>query len=290
MAAKYPAGRATSPGSLAAGTDRPPFLLLFASEEQIWRALTGHGIDHRKVSALEFTLLSTIACYREEGIIQPKLPELTGQDKRSIPNRTTKLAERGYLSKTPVCESGMNTTRLTLKAFVAEHRNESGPADRDSWHWTTFGRFLAVIRDILKEIQDRRDEDIPYREIREKYQITSLGGKASKTVIHALDRFAALGCLEIARNHHQYDNGDLVDRITTVRFKSDVTDHHWAQFWKQPKELRDQHRGGRLDFQDGVQEAAAKGQKKSAPIEEEDAVAPLPVPGPSSPCACGPPR
>lgn len=75
---------------------------LFASQNRIWQALTGHGMDFKKVPVMEFALLSIIAANGENGITQPDLAHFSGQDKRSVPHRTDELARKGYIVKNPV--------------------------------------------------------------------------------------------------------------------------------------------------------------------------------------------
>jgi transcription factor C subunit 3 len=83
--------------------DEPPSSLtapkLFASQNRIWQAVAGHSLDLKKLPAMEFVLLCIIATYGSEGIAQPELVVLSGQDKRSVPKRTDALAQKGYIEK-----------------------------------------------------------------------------------------------------------------------------------------------------------------------------------------------
>ena len=87
------------------------------SEERIWLAAAGHRPDSSKVPPLDFACLSVIASRREEGIIQPHLVRLTGQDKRSVPSRTQRLCDRGYIAKITVTAWNTKTSLLFLKRF-----------------------------------------------------------------------------------------------------------------------------------------------------------------------------
>jgi hypothetical protein len=83
-------------------------LRIYTTQERVWHAVAGHGVDYKKVPRLEFQLLALIAAAGPNGILQPDLRALSGQDKRSVPKRTDALVEKGYIQKKPVY------ARLTL--------------------------------------------------------------------------------------------------------------------------------------------------------------------------------
>lgn len=114
---------------------------VYASEERMWHALTGHGVDYSKVASLDFACLSIIAAAGPKGIIQPELVKLSDQDKRSVPRRTQNLFENGYITKTPVLSGAARTCICTLKRFVPapdakkpakDNASEERNLDRDS--------------------------------------------------------------------------------------------------------------------------------------------------------------
>ena len=84
----------------------------------MWFAVTGDGPNHEKVPRLDFVCLTVIASRRGHGILQPDLVRATGQDKRSVPTRTRRLSERGYIVKKPV-NAGGKTSLLVLKRFYS---------------------------------------------------------------------------------------------------------------------------------------------------------------------------
>lgn len=102
---------------------------LYASKNRMWYALTGHGPDLSKVRDLDFACLSLIAASGLDGIYQNDLVRKTGQDKRSLPTRTERLYEDGYIQKKRVCvqlfnpKRLMHTSHLVLKRFVGEIQN-----------------------------------------------------------------------------------------------------------------------------------------------------------------------
>ena len=84
----------------------------------MWQVAAGHGPDPSKVPALDFACLSIIAARGPKGILQPELVTISGQDKRSLPTRTDRLQQNGYIEKRPVLVSGSRTSLCILKRFV----------------------------------------------------------------------------------------------------------------------------------------------------------------------------
>ncbi|OCK75536.1 hypothetical protein K432DRAFT_429346 [Lepidopterella palustris CBS 459.81] len=93
-------------------------LRIYANGERIWQAITGHGIDYKRLPYHEFVLLSMIASMGQAGIAQPDLTKATGQDKRSVPKRTDHLAEKGYIEKKTISMRGMRTSMCTHRRFL----------------------------------------------------------------------------------------------------------------------------------------------------------------------------
>jgi hypothetical protein len=90
---------------------------VFVSEERMWQELTGHSVDHTRITPKEFECLLVIAATGAEGILQKFVTERTGQDKRSVPKRTDRLAQNGYITKDAVVGAGTKTSILKLKKF-----------------------------------------------------------------------------------------------------------------------------------------------------------------------------
>ncbi|KAF2838042.1 hypothetical protein M501DRAFT_1058239 [Patellaria atrata CBS 101060] len=87
------------------------------TQSRMWHALTGHGVDWQRIPRHEFQLLSIIAFHGPDGILQRDLTHQSGQDKRSTPQRTDKLAEKGYITKKTVYGKGTKTSLCTLRRF-----------------------------------------------------------------------------------------------------------------------------------------------------------------------------
>ncbi|KAF8450108.1 hypothetical protein BGX38DRAFT_1269609 [Terfezia claveryi] len=91
---------------------------VYASLEQRWKSLTGHGVDHKKIPPKFFDLLTEIGRHREKGILQPTLTKVTNQDARSVGPRTAALAKMGYIEKVNVLAAKLRTSKLTLQCYA----------------------------------------------------------------------------------------------------------------------------------------------------------------------------
>ena len=113
-------------------------LRVFTSEDRMWYAVAGHGPDLDRVPRMDFICLSIIATHREKGILQPELIRVSGQDKRSVPARTDRLQERGYIVKQPVLGAKSRTSLCVLKRYIEDaaekeaQSKESPPDERGS--------------------------------------------------------------------------------------------------------------------------------------------------------------
>ncbi|USP81947.1 hypothetical protein yc1106_09221 [Curvularia clavata] len=107
---------------------------VYTSQGRIWQALTGHGIDVKKVPSMEFVLLSLIAARGPAGITQPELIAVSGQDKRSVPHRTDELARKNYISKYPVQANKMRTSLCIHTKFVSQNAFIQSSAVEDVYH------------------------------------------------------------------------------------------------------------------------------------------------------------
>lgn len=144
----------------------PVAIRMYAGIERRWQAITGHAPDRTRVPRLDFACLSIIAAHREQGLLQPQLVTISGQDKRSVPERTKRLHEAGYISKVPIFLSKSHTSRLTLKRFVKESvqgndlsravddtERDIPPAHTSSRYPVDFLALQRKIFDILREVK-----------------------------------------------------------------------------------------------------------------------------------------
>jgi hypothetical protein len=143
------------------------------TEETLWRALTGHGVDTKRVPRLEWKLITVIGAAKEEGIVQTELVRSTGQDKRSVPARTDSIASKGYIIKRTVIIAGAKTSKLWLPQFAptvyslegesGEHRSSQLVISREAvlnnlkvvpWYerWTGPHIDFAIFTDTMLQI------------------------------------------------------------------------------------------------------------------------------------------
>ncbi|KAL9608894.1 MAG: hypothetical protein Q9167_006290 [Letrouitia subvulpina] len=173
-------------------------LRIYASTERRWQALAGHRPDPSKIPKLDFACLSIIGARKEAGILQPELVRLSGQDKRSVPDRTRRLYERGYIDKIPVLVKQSHTSKLTLKRFAKKINDESGlndssigtiqPESKDTA--IDYHAFLRRIFDILKKVELITLIDF-------KEQLGVIGRRWSmKFLANTLRRLESFGCLK----------------------------------------------------------------------------------------------
>lgn len=87
---------------------------IYVTEDALWKRLTRHGVDYKRIPNLEWKCLLGIASTRRDGILQGDLRRLVGQDQRSVPKRTDFLAEKGYIVKRPLFAQGTKTSKLWL--------------------------------------------------------------------------------------------------------------------------------------------------------------------------------
>ena len=95
-------------------------LRVYTSQSRMWYAAAGHAPDYNRVPRLDFVLLSIIAARRGKGILQPDLVRVSGQDQRSVPKRTQRLHDGGYIEKKAVHAKGNRTSLCILKRFATE--------------------------------------------------------------------------------------------------------------------------------------------------------------------------
>ncbi|KAL8910759.1 MAG: hypothetical protein Q9171_003971 [Xanthocarpia ochracea] len=183
-------------------------LRMYASTERRWQALAGHAFDRERIPRLDFACLSIIAVHKERGILQPELVRISGQDKRSVPQRTQRLQDGGYISKTPVLVNKAHTSKLTLKRYARDTaERKSGeekvndadtvlPAAENSVeNPIDFTALHRKIFDILREVKL-----ITVSELKDRIGVTGLKWPMRMLASH-LRRLERIGCLKQVRAH-----------------------------------------------------------------------------------------
>jgi hypothetical protein len=149
---------------------------LYASQNRIWQALTGHSLDLKKVPTMEFSLLSLIAASGAAGITQPDLCQHSGQDKRSVPHRTDELARKGYIVKHPVQAGKVRTSLCVHTKFISPTQFTRSGALEDVFQENTFvaSGFMQLLYDRFKDAGVVPTRDIRTRLVSARNRLSSL--------------------------------------------------------------------------------------------------------------------
>lgn len=153
-----------------------PSIRLYASANRMWHALTGHGPDLNRVRALDFACLSLIASSGPQGIYQNNLVKKSGQDKRSLPTRTERLYEDGYIEKERVCvqlpdaKRLMHTSHLMLKRFAKETTNQIVQLQKSN----TPGALIEIETENPQDLDEPQDFELSRHTISRRGEITKL--------------------------------------------------------------------------------------------------------------------
>ncbi|KAF1938961.1 hypothetical protein EJ02DRAFT_436720 [Clathrospora elynae] len=172
---------------------------LYASQSRIWQALTGHVIDLKKVPSMEFVLLSIIAARGADGITQPELTSISGQDKRSVPHRTDELARKNYILKYPVQANKMRTSLCVHTKFVSQTQSFVSSAVEDVYQPDTFvvTGFPQLLYNTLKNAGI-----VPTRNLRSKLNVpmTSWHKRATQGALIRLDQSGMIKRFRVRKN------------------------------------------------------------------------------------------
>ncbi|KAL8795708.1 MAG: hypothetical protein Q9182_007498 [Xanthomendoza sp. 2 TL-2023] len=181
---------------------------IYASIERRWQAIAGHAFDPVKIPQLDFACLSIIAAHREQGIMQPELIRASGQDKRSVPQRTQRLVEGGYITKVPVFVNKVHTSKLTLKRYSkklskhdADVRTSHGPVMVLPSVGTSVDNpidFLALHHQIFDIL--RATKLITCTELKDRIGVTGLRWPMRMLARH-LRRLERIGCIKQVKAH-----------------------------------------------------------------------------------------
>ncbi|KAI9671497.1 MAG: hypothetical protein M1817_003548 [Caeruleum heppii] len=221
---------------------KPEKVRVRASQDRIWTALTGHGMDWARVPRFEFNLLTAIASYGAKGVTQPELGRVTGQDKRSLPKRTDMLHSKGYIVKRPIFIKNFRTSHLVLRrlagstipdqddASAATHEKEDPPEQRP---WTGSSMdVIAVLRATFEEL--KRTPIITYNDLKKNLGIFYLPWQANMFA-RSIRKLEYSGYVKRTYAASMYSFGDHVHRC--VKLIREPLPHEWEVLWDRNKEL-----------------------------------------------------
>lgn len=199
---------------------------IFVSKERTWLAITGHEPDETKVMPLELVLLSVIASRKSEGIVQPELVRLSGQDKRSVPTRTDKLHAKGYIEKRPVQIRGSRTSLCTLKRFLHPTANERDKQTQEQSNATViidFDAFNNKLFGILRKFQIVTRNDL-------KRLLEFEDHWHWRVLSRAIRKYERIGVLKRVRAMSQYDKLHPCIKLQREPTETDLKKFHEFKF------------------------------------------------------------
>jgi len=254
------------PGAASTLTSKHASERVFASQDRMWHAITGHGVDHKRVSEKEFECLSVIASYGSAGVVQPTITRMTGQDKRSVPHRTDVLTQKGYITKKTVIAGGATTSLLTLKRYDDKGQNRSKAPTL--WHGPGIVDLDAMFNqtmDLLKRqpqrlmvVQDLRIElGIHHKEKK----------KQTRELMRCIRRLVESGCIRKCTATSQTETGEITSEkgvrcIQLMREPTALDKINWRK-----KESAKQRRAA---AQQSVSKTAAVPAEENIDIDSED--------------------
>ncbi|KAH0378184.1 hypothetical protein KCU84_g1380, partial [Aureobasidium melanogenum] len=174
---------------------------LYTTEHRIWHALTDHDVDWKRIPKLEFHCLQVIAAAGREGVLQPDVTRITGQDKRSVPKRTDSLATKGYITKEMCLGGGIKTSLLRLKKLVLEPTStfytikaKAGKGEGSTRRMINYEQWFSEVMTTLK----KHDGLIAYEDLRKEMGIH--GSRWETRALHrCIKRLEKAGCVQRLR-------------------------------------------------------------------------------------------
>lgn len=162
---------------------------LFTTEHRIWQALTDHDVDWKRIPKLEFHCLMIVGAAGRQGVLQPDVTRLTGQDKRSVPKRTDALASKGYITKEMCLGGGIKTSLLRLKKLTGEEpkttyvtvKGEAGKGENGTRRMVNYEQWFSEVVANLK----KHNGIIAYEDLRKEMVSRS---SRSKPLVLTFDR------------------------------------------------------------------------------------------------------
>lgn len=244
---------------------------IYTTQSRIWKSLTGHGVDFKRILAMEFQLLLAIAAAGPLGITQPDLVRATGQDKRSVPHRTEELDSKGYIVKKIVYEKGMKTSLLVLKRYITQPSTSNQPTQQTKERRNiTSGVFVdgrLVLDNFMNFLVEKVDDGaVPLDNL-----IADLGVKDKKwerTMVHrCLDRLDIIGVISRFRTPIKVSEYKK-RRVKSIKLLRQPTDTDRQKYHALTNELRARFREN-LELQDAMRQGAGEAQS-GIELDEED--------------------
>ena len=243
---------------------------IFVTQERMWLTICGHPKDLAKIFETEFALLAIIASYRSAGILQSDLIRESGQDKRSVPQRTDALQKKGYIEKRAVHAKGSRTSRLFLRRFVAstvpdmisrKAANEDNGSD-DKPDTDESIDLKVLIRQLFEVLRGRGI--VTGMDLRAQLKMT---GRWRRRILNRLVRqFEVWGCIKRVKAASEY-SARLGWHYQCIKFIREPSEKDLQTYFDTSSNLLDATEGP--DSDDGKQENAQRTTRASSAALDE---------------------
>ncbi|KAH7113755.1 hypothetical protein B0J11DRAFT_619202 [Dendryphion nanum] len=191
---------------------------MYISQNRTWLAIAGHPMDLGRLPSMSYTLLSIISAHGANGILQPDLSKLSGQDKRSVPGRTDRLKQAGYIEKKPVQSHKFRTSLCVHKRFVNQDHFLNGPGDINE----VFRSRTLILSNFVKMLYNLLEgpKFALQRTLRVKLGV-AVGTWNSRVIRTAISRLEETGMVERKRVLKKGSTADSVIIIKLLRPPND---------------------------------------------------------------------
>ncbi|KAI5241313.1 hypothetical protein E4T43_05540 [Aureobasidium subglaciale] len=211
---------------------------LYTTEARIWHALTDHDVDWKRIPKLEFHCLQVVAAAGRQGVLQPDVTRITGQDKRSVPKRTDSLASKGYISKEMCLGGGIKTSLLRLKKLTQEPTStfytvngKAGKGEGGTRRMINYEQWFSEVMSTLK----KHDGLIAYEDLRKEMGIH--GSRWETRALHrCIKRLERSGCIQRLRARLE---GQRPKQVKLAEKGSEASEHRYEIDPEAPTEKND---------------------------------------------------
>jgi hypothetical protein len=247
---------------------------LYTTEQRIWHALTDHDIDLKRIPKLEFQCLQVIAAAGSQGVLQPDVTRLTGQDKRSVPKRTDSLASKGYITKEMCLGGGIKTSLLRLKKLTQGAsstyyvvKGEAGKGQGSTRRMINYEQWFTEAMLTLK----KHEGLIAYEDLRKEMGIH--GMRWETRALHRCNkRLEKAGCVQRQPPEHQYEiNSDApTEKNDAEKTEHDPDNVYWVRCVKLMREPNDKDKDAFVSSRTGKSDKTADDSDAEADADADE--------------------
>ncbi|KAK9369222.1 hypothetical protein V1509DRAFT_478445 [Lipomyces kononenkoae] len=222
-------------------------LRVYASQDLLWRTLTGSPKEESLLGHYPFVLLCAITRAREAGITAIDVARVTKQDPRSLFSRVNVLSNLGLIKKYPVVvkKSGKTTLLISTRFARADpvSSNESTSAGTET---------VKLRREIMEKLKLAKNGLRQRADLRKE-----LGMDTSRYKIKVF-----------GRSVENLESKGYIRKVYVVRASDETAKKHSCLQFVKDFTDKDAFREEEIEFQDAADEAAENEVEKSSDIED----------------------